>query len=85
MIGQRTSDGLKALILSRKRLGGPIEQPYDLRIRIAQERTQGRSFRSIANDLNLEGVPTARRGKSHSSTVVRFVRSVALDQELAAR
>ena len=54
-----------------------------IRERIALEATQGRSLRAIAEDLNTQGVPTARGGTWHASTVRHVVRSVALDAELA--
>ncbi|MGY9084190.1 MAG: recombinase family protein [Acidimicrobiales bacterium] len=50
------------------RRGRPVEQKPDTLARIALERSQGRSMRAIANDLNDEGVPTARGGKRHPST-----------------
>jgi len=76
MIGQRTSDALQALKASGRRLGRPVEQTDDVRQRIAVEHAEGRSLRSIANDLNAENVPTARGGNWHASTIRRVLDSI---------
>jgi len=79
MIGQRTSDAMQALKASGHRLGRPIEQAADVRRRIAAERSDGRSLRSIARGLNADCVPTARGGTWHASTICRVLDSIALD------
>lgn len=84
MIGQRTSDAMQALKASGRRLGRPVEQASETRQRIADEHAEGRSLRSIANDLNTAEVPTARGGKWHASTIGRVLDSLALDAEVAA-
>jgi DNA invertase Pin-like site-specific DNA recombinase len=84
MIGQRTSDALQALKASGKRLGRPVEQDAGTMARISLERTEGRSLRAIAGDLNAEQVPTARNGRWHASTVKSVLASIELDTEAAA-
>jgi DNA invertase Pin-like site-specific DNA recombinase len=79
IIGQRTSEAMQAMKARGVRLGRPVELADDIRLRIAAERTAGRSLRAIANDLNAEAVPTARGGKWHASTVRAVVDSLALD------
>lgn len=74
---QRKARGLRA--------GRAVELDDDVRERIAEERAEGRSLRAIADDLNFEGVHTARGGRWHASTVKHVVDSVALDVELADR
>lgn len=66
-----------------KRPGQAPLLPHHVRQRIAQERDEGRSLGSIADELNAESVPTAMGGRWHASTVAHVLRSVALDQELA--
>lgn len=84
MIGQRTSDAMQALKASGRRLGRPVEQADETRQRIAAERAEGRSLRSIADALNADEVPTARSGSWHASTISRVLDSIALDAEVAA-
>ncbi len=74
---QRKARGLRA--------GRAVELDDDVRERIVEERAEGRSLRAIADDLNFEGVHTARGGRWHASTVKHVVDSVALDVELADR
>ena len=67
------------------RVGRPVALPADVRARIAAERTEGRSLRAIAADLNAENVPTARGGsKWHASTVKAVLASLDLDAQAAA-
>jgi DNA invertase Pin-like site-specific DNA recombinase len=58
--------------------------PDTVRRRIATERAEGRTLRAIADDLNSDGTPTARGGRWHPSTVAHVLRSVAVDNALAA-
>lgn len=83
MIGQRTSDALQALKANGRRLGRPVDLPDDVRTRIEQDRAQGRSLRQIADGLTADGIPTARGGAWHASTVSKVLASVALDAETA--
>jgi DNA invertase Pin-like site-specific DNA recombinase len=66
-----------------QRAGQRPELPEAIRTRIADEVTDGRALRAIAQDLNAESVPTARGGIWHASTVRHVARSVALEAELA--
>jgi len=79
MIGQRTSDALQALKANGHRLGRPIELPQPVRQRIVEERNNGASLRTIAQNLTDEGVPTARGGSWHASTVNAVITSTNLD------
>lgn len=85
MIGQRTSAAMQAMKANGQRLGRPVTLPADIRARIAAERSQGRSLRAIATNLNAENVPTARGGKTwHASTVKAVLASIELDEQAAA-
>jgi len=85
MIGQRTSAAMQAMKTNGVRLGRPVALPADVRARVAAERTEGRSLRAIAADLNAENVPTARGGsKWHASTVKAVLASLDLDEQAAA-
>ena len=55
----------------------------ELRHRIADTRLGGASFGAIADELNAEGIPTARGGRWHASTVRHVCVSVERDAELA--
>jgi len=55
------------------------------RAAIAARHADGEPLAAIARDLNSAGTPTARGGRWYASTVQHVVRSVALDDELAAR
>jgi len=77
MIGQRTSDALQALKANGHKLGRPIELPESTRQRIADEHHNGHSLRTIAKGLTDDGVPTARGGKWHASTIKAVLVSVA--------
>jgi len=76
MIGQRTSDALQALKANGQKLGRPIELPHQVRRRIADEHAAGHSLRTIARKLTKDGVPTARGGKWHASTIRAVLLSV---------
>lgn len=54
----------------------------ELRHRIADTRTGGTSFARIADELNAEGIPTAKGGRWHASTVRHVCVSVQRDAEL---
>ncbi len=84
MIGQRTRDALAAKKAQGKRLGRPVELAPEIRQRIADERDAGSTLTAIADRLNTEGVPTARNGRWHPSTIRHVLQSIALDQEVAA-
>lgn len=59
--------------------------PDKIRLHIAWERAKGLSLGAIAKKLNEEGVPTATKGGHwYASTVSHVLRSIALDEGLAA-
>jgi DNA invertase Pin-like site-specific DNA recombinase len=83
-IGERVK-GVHALRKAQgKRAGQAPVIPEPIRQRIAAEHAAGRSLAAISQALNDEGVPTARAGKWYPATIAHVVRSVALDQQLAA-
>ena len=73
VIAARTSEALQALKARGTRLGRPVTLPDEVRARIADERTAGRTLAAIADDLNAENVPTARGGRWHPSTLRRWL------------
>ena len=52
--------------------------PAEVLDRVAAERAGGKSLRGIAAGLSADGVPTARGGSWHASTVAALLRSPAL-------
>lgn len=81
IIGARTAEALAARKAAGVRLGRPVTLAQDVRERIAAERAAGESLARIAERLNNEGVPTARGGRWHASTIRAVHRSVRLDAE----
>lgn len=69
--------------LAGKRAGQSPVLADTVRLEVANRRRQGDTLAAIADDLNARGVPTARAGRWHPSTVAHVARSVALDAELA--
>lgn len=80
LISDRTSAALQAKKAQGHRLGRPRTLDDGVLARVAQERSDGRSLRAIAESLNDDGVPTAQGGKAwHASTVASALRSLQLD------
>lgn len=80
VIGERTKAALSAKRAQGHRLGRPVTLPAEVRLLIAQERSEGQSLAAIANRLNDDRVPTAQGGaKWYPATVRAVLRSVELD------
>jgi DNA invertase Pin-like site-specific DNA recombinase len=73
LIGQRTRDALAAKREQGVRLGRPQALPDDVVQRIVAARQAGSSFRVIASQLEMDGVPTARGGPTWHASSVRAV------------
>lgn len=58
MIGLRTREALAAARDRGTKLGRPASTPEHVVARVVRERDKGRTFQSIADGLNLDGVPT---------------------------
>ena len=84
LISQRTSAALQQLKSQGVRLGRPTQMPSDVRSRIVNERTDGKTLQAIADGLNNDQVPTVRGGsKWYPSTVKAVLTSVELDAAAA--
>lgn len=81
VIAENTKAALAAKRRRGERLGRPVTLPNDVRQRIVANRAAGMTLRAIADELNREGVPTARGGAEwYPATVRKVVLSVDLDQ-----
>lgn len=72
IIGQRTSEALRALQAAGTRLGHP---PAELEViaRVLAARASGHTYRHIADALNAEGIPTGQGGVEWYPSSVRAV------------
>jgi DNA invertase Pin-like site-specific DNA recombinase len=61
-----------------KDAGPRAELPSDVRSRILSAHGEGQSLRTIAASLTSDGIPTARGGAWHASTVAHVLRSPSL-------
>lgn len=78
LIGQRTSDALKAKAAAGVKLGRPRALPEQVARSIVREHEAGKSYSAIARNLNEEGIPTAHGGaKWYPTTVRKIVQSHA--------
>jgi len=66
-----------------KRAGQAPLLPERVRSRIAADREAGKSLNAIASALNDEGVPTAKGGVWHASTIRHVLQSIDVDEDLA--
>jgi DNA invertase Pin-like site-specific DNA recombinase len=71
IIGQRTKDALAAKRSAGVRLGRPPSLPLPVRRRIVKMRNEGASYRSIADTLERDQVPTAQGGAHWYPATVR--------------
>jgi DNA invertase Pin-like site-specific DNA recombinase len=81
LIAERTVAALRVLKSRGVRLGRPVALPAEVRERIAEEWARGTTLEVIAAGLTVDGVPTARGGRWHRATVLKVLRSLALDAE----
>lgn len=79
LIGERTAMTHRQRKARGLRAGQAPILDDEVRHRVAEMRTEGKSFRAIADELNAGDVPTARGGRWHASTVRHVCRSVELD------
>ncbi|GGR28870.1 recombinase family protein [Agromyces mediolanus] len=77
LIGERTSDALRALAASGVKLGRPRTLSKTAQLRLFELRANGLSLVKIADQLNTEHVPTAHGGRWHASTVARILKAYA--------
>jgi DNA invertase Pin-like site-specific DNA recombinase len=73
LIGERTSDALKAKAAAGVKLGRPRTLPAATVRRIVRAHEAGSSYSAIARELNAEGVPTAHGGAKWYPTTVRKI------------
>ena len=73
MIGLRTREGMAQRKAEGVRMGRPVVLPADVRDRIAGQRSEGRSLRSIADQLNFDQIATAHAGSKWYASTVRAV------------
>jgi DNA invertase Pin-like site-specific DNA recombinase len=73
LISQRTKEALAVKKASGVRLGRPPTMPESVVRRIQRQRARGDSLRTIADDLNEAGVPTAQGGARWYAATVRHV------------
>lgn len=85
LIGQRTKEALAVKRAQGVRLGRPRSLPQEVVDRIAREREERLSLRTIAAGLDRDGVPTARGGvRWGASTVAAVLKSIELEAEIPA-
>lgn len=78
LIGQRTSEALRAKRAAGVRLGRPPALSDDVRTHIANARRAGATYATIAASLNRDGVPTGHgAGRWRPSTVAWALRGMA--------
>jgi DNA invertase Pin-like site-specific DNA recombinase len=73
LISERTRQALAQKRAEGVRLGAPPEIDAGVATRIRAERSAGKTLREIAESLNEEGIPTARGGRWHASTMQRVL------------
>ena len=73
LISERTKQALAQKRAAGIRLGAPPEIDPSIATRIKAERAAGSTLRDIAERLNHDGVPTARGGRWHASTLQRVL------------
>jgi DNA invertase Pin-like site-specific DNA recombinase len=72
-IGERTRAALAVRRREGVRLGRPRSVLPEIRARVVEERAAGRTFRRIAEGLNIDAVPTAHGGASWGGETIRQI------------
>jgi DNA invertase Pin-like site-specific DNA recombinase len=73
LIGERTAAALAARKAQGMTLGRPVEIPSVVEGQIVALRAKGLSMAAVAQQLNVDGVTTARGGRWHASTIKRVL------------
>lgn len=81
LIGDRTRAALAAKKARGESLGRPSQVPVHVRQRILHARRKGTSYRTIAEQLNRDGIPTVAGGKQWYASTVHAVERVTLRDE----
>ena len=82
LIGSRTSAALQQKKAQGIRLGRPRTLSDELTERVVSARASGQTLQRIADELNVDAVPTARGGaRWYASTVSAVIRSADLDRQ----
>ena len=85
MIAARTKASHEVRRNRGQRAGQEPILPAAVRKRIAKERKAKRTLQGIADGLTADGIPTAKGGTWHASTVAHVLRSFNLETELEAK
>jgi len=72
LIGQRTSEALRAKRAAGVHLGRPRALPNDVGLRIANARRSGATYAAIAEALNRDGIPTAHSSQRWRTSTVAW-------------
>jgi DNA invertase Pin-like site-specific DNA recombinase len=73
LIGERTKAALAVRKSQGIRLGRPHSLPMELRKRILSMRSSGMTLKSIASELNRDGIPTSQGGAQWWPATIRAI------------
>ena len=82
LIAERTAMAHRQMKKRGRRSGQRPILDDEVRLMVAEARAEGRTYRAIAADLNDRGIPTARGGRWHPSSIAHVERSAAIDSSL---